>query len=60
MRIGCLRHSTEDVMTADDQKVAGPFGPMSRRAAIGSAPLAGAFERIGGRGYWQVLPADAH
>jgi hexulose-6-phosphate isomerase len=39
---GCLRHSKEDVMTADDDTVAGPFGPMSRRAAIGSALLAGA------------------
>jgi hypothetical protein len=34
-------------MTADDDMVAGRFGPMSRRAAIGSALPAGALERIG-------------
>src|SRR4026207_2378458 len=35
-------HSREDLMVADDDTVAGPFVPMSRRTAIGSTLLAGA------------------
>ena len=42
VRVANTRHSREDFMIADDDTVAGPFGRISRRSAIGSTLLAGA------------------